>query len=100
VPDQTVKRNIGRPRKDGLPAGSREAVAADAAKAAAKQSRPAPSPPRPEGPPRSLPPSHNTSHAARPGPFVICPEHYPGGWPKGATGVSCNHGIWARPWVP
>jgi hypothetical protein len=103
VPDLPEKRAIGRPRNDGLVPGSAAAKAADKAKAieAAQKAKQAPKPDlRPAPTPRNLPPPDNASHGPRPGPFPVCGECYPDGWPKGATGLACAHGIWARPWVP
>jgi hypothetical protein len=36
----------------------------------------------------------------RVGPFPICLECHPDGWPEKATGLACPHGIWSRPWMP
>lgn len=71
MPYKATGRPAGRPRKDGSD----------------PQPRPKPEP-EPSGP----------GPADKPGPFWICRECYPDGWPEGATGLSCQHGIWSRPW--
>lgn len=94
MPYQPTGRPTGRPRKDGLPAGS------------TKPDKPA-KPDKPVEPEEPAPfrrvPDHPLNAPAgtpKPGPFAICGTCYPAGWPKGATGLGCSHGIWARPWIP
>lgn len=81
MPYKPTGQPPGRPRKDGLPAGG---------------FKPKPELPKPEikaEAKRVLPP-----HGS-PVPYRICFACYPDGWPHGATGLACEHGIWSRPWT-
>ena len=82
---QPTGKPAGRPRKDGLPPGS---------------NKPAAKPPEPRPPVVADHPVNAPAGTHKPGPFRICAECWPGGWPKGWTATSCAHGVWARPWVP
>lgn len=82
-------RPPGRPRKDGLPKANENPDGT-------------PKPPRTvkARPDTAVIPDHPKSAPAgthKPGPFRICADCYPDGWPKGWTGTSCPHGTWARP---
>lgn len=88
-PYQPTGRPPGRPRKDGQPKANENPDGT-------------PKPPRTVKvrPDTAVVPDHPANAPAgthKPGPFRICSQCYPKGWPKGWTGTSCEHGTWARP---
>lgn len=94
MPYEPTGRPPGRPRKDGLPK--------------ANEVSPPPVKPSVIQPPPARPPAAKIAGQltnapqgiVAGGPFPICTKCYPDGWPKGATGLGCPHGIWSRPAVP
>lgn len=96
MPDQRYKptgRPPGRPRKDGLPKANENPDGTPKVRGPFQPYRPPTA--KVAGHPENVPQGH-----PKPGPFPICSECHPSGWPKGWTAAPCEHGVFARPWAP